>query len=100
MTTANAKRSTVKAIADEAADTDTFEFEHDGDTYKVSRESMNDVDVLEQFEDGKIVTPLRSLLGPDQWATYKSKKRSGEDLGTLAESMFKGLGTTAGESSG
>lgn len=72
-------------------------FEYDGEEYSFNTDDMNDVEILEAFEDGKIVIPIRKLLGDKQWAAFKSKKRTAEALGELAEVMFETMGATPGE---
>lgn len=75
-------------------------FEYDGVSYTVDKNSANDVDVLEAFEDQKVITPMRFILGDVQWQKFKAKKRTAEDLTELAEVLFKALGMDLGESIG
>ncbi|WP_431870801.1 hypothetical protein [Nocardiopsis eucommiae] len=60
-----------------------------------------DIDVIEAFEDGKVVTAVRSLLGMQQWATVKAMtpKPTMADLEDIADKIAKvyGMGS-AGES--
>lgn len=89
------------AKAEAATEENTvFVYKFDGDDYKFDRNDTDDVEILEAFEDGRMVTALRAILGPAQWATFKSKKRTSEDLNNMAEAMFKAVGATTGESSG
>lgn len=95
-------RAAAKVEAEETENENkVYEYEFDGKTYKFDRDNTDDVEILEAFEDGKMITALRAILGPEQWATFKSKKRSSEDLNKMAEAMFKAVGATdVGESSG
>jgi len=54
--------------------TKTVDF--DGEEYTVAKEVLDDVEVLEAWEDGKHATLCRLILGADQWKKFKSKKRS------------------------
>lgn len=60
-----------------------------------------DIDVIEAFEDGKVVTAVRSLLGVEQWAKVKAMtpKPTMGDLEDIADKIAKvyGMGST-GES--
>ena len=87
------------AVAAEAAEEkpETIQFDYDSYTYTVNLEDVDDAGVLEDFEDGKIVIPLRNILGEDQWKVFKSKKRRSKALSDLAEAMFDKVGTSLGE---
>jgi hypothetical protein len=60
-----------------------------------------DIDTLEAFEDGKVITAIRGLLGPDQWAQLKAMtpKPNVGDLEEIADKIAKvyGMGSV-GES--
>lgn len=86
-----------KALKNEAKDENVVNFKFDGEDYTFDKRDMNDVDILELFEIDKVVTPIKMLLGDKQWAQFKSKKRTAEELGALAEAMFAEVGTTPGE---
>ncbi len=51
-----------------------------------------DLDVLESWEDGKVASTCRALMGPDQWAKFRSVKRTVEDLNSLFEALQEALG--------
>lgn len=67
-------------------------FEYDGETYEVAPAREWDLDVLEAYEDGMIATTVRSLLGKEQYATFRSKKRNVGDLEDLFMEIQKALG--------
>jgi len=75
----------------------TFTFndkEYSVDKNKISE----DLDVLEAFEDGKIITPMKMLLGLKQWNAFKeAEKPNAEILGKFAEALFDVLGGEPGE---
>lgn len=68
----------------------TFTFE--GEKYEVAPTSEWDLDVLEAVEDDKAIAIVRSLLGPVQWAKFKSKPRKVEDLTRFFEALAKAVG--------
>lgn len=67
-------------------------FSFDGVDYIVPPAREWDLDVMESYEDGKIASTCRALLGPGQWAAFRSKKRTVSDLNDLFEAIQKGLG--------
>lgn len=94
-----------EALKAEAAEVDLFEFEYEGHTYKYDLDEMeNDSDILEAFEEGKMIVPIKLLLSDEQYKLWKSRgkngKRSIPEVGKFAEAMFAGQGVTPGESSG
>lgn len=68
----------------------TFIFE--GEKYSVAPTSEWDLDVLEAVEDDKAIAIVRGLLGPEQWAKFKSKPRKVEDLTKLFTALAKAVG--------
>lgn len=102
MTTAARKPSTRKpralaVVEQEAVSPEMVTFEYDGVQYEFDPEDVNDVEILEQFEEGKIVIPTKAILGDVQWAEFKKKKRGGPELTELVEAMFAAMGATPGE---
>lgn len=67
-------------------------FEYDGETYVIPPAREWDLDVLESYEDGKIASTCRALLGPVQWATFKSKRRTVTSLEELFDALQSALG--------
>jgi hypothetical protein len=43
--------------------------------YLIAGEALDDAELLEHFTDGNFVAALRSMLGPEGWATYKEHAR-------------------------
>ena len=70
----------------------SISFSYDGLDFTVPPAREWDLDVMENYEDGKIATTCRSLLGPDQWAAFRKKKRTVGDLEDLFEAIQTGLG--------
>ena len=67
-------------------------FVYDGEKYEVAPTSEWDLDVLEAVEDDKAIAIVRSLLGPEQWAKFKSKPRKVDDLNKLFQAIAKAVG--------
>lgn len=84
---------TQKSAAKNEAQDGSIRFEYDGETYEITSASDWDVEVLESFEDGNIVRTVRGLLGPDQWAKFKSKRRTVSDLNNLFQDVQTALGS-------
>ena len=61
----------------------TFTFE--GAKYTIPEADEWSLDALEAYEDGKVATLIREILGAAQWATFKSKPRTVADLTALFE---------------
>jgi hypothetical protein len=67
-------------------------FEYDGETYEIAPTLEWDLDVLEAYEDGKIVATVRALVGPEGWTKYRSKKRTVSDLNEFFDAIQGALG--------
>lgn len=68
----------------------TVKFEHNSVTYEIPPAEDWTVDALEAFEDGKLATLLREILG-DSWAAFKATKPKVSDLADLFASAEKAL---------
>jgi len=59
------------------------------------------LDIVEKFEDDKIVAFVRALVGDENWVKFKSTKPSMKDFGRLADAIGGVYGfESVGESSG
>jgi len=67
----------------------TFVF--DEQTYTIPTADEWSIEALEAFEDGKIATLMREVLGSEQWATFKAKRRTMSDLNDLFGAANKAL---------
>ncbi len=56
------------------------------------------LDVMEAFEDGKMVTVIRGLLGDKQWAEIKAMDLKTSDFAELTESVLKAMGVDSEKS--
>lgn len=68
------------------------EVEYDGETYTVAPAREWDLDVLEAYEEGMIARTVRSVLGAEQYQTFRSKKRTVGDLEDLFLEIQSALG--------
>lgn len=77
----------VPALAEVVVTTKTVTY--DGEEFTVAAETLDDVEVLEAWEDGKHTTMLRAILGPKQWTSFKSKKRGAVQVYELLDAILK-----------
>jgi len=68
----------------------TITFTHEDITYTIPPAEDWSVDALEAYEDGKLATLLREILG-DSWVAFKATKPKVSDLAALFESAEKAL---------
>lgn len=61
-------------------------------TYTIAPAEEWDVEAIEAAEAGQLATACRLLLGDDQWAAFKSKKRTLSDLAALFEAVQSAFG--------
>jgi hypothetical protein len=82
----------------EVADGD-IEFEYDGDTYRLAdvRKDGWDLGVLEAIEEDKYILAVKRMLGEEQWALFRSKRRGSADLLALFEAAWQAGGVRPGE---
>lgn len=71
---------------------DKIAFNYNGADYFVTSTEDWDYEVLEAFEDGKIVTFLRLILGTEQHAAFKATKPKVADVNAFVEAIQKALG--------
>lgn len=69
-----------------------IEFEFEGENYSIPPASEWDLDALEAWEEGKVATLVRALLGPEQYATFRSVPRTVGDLSRFAETLQDAVG--------
>lgn len=91
------QRAEAKAVqdvnlpGDKAEETDgSRTFEYDGVEYTVPDASEWDVGVMEGIEEGHMFVAVKSLLGPEQWNAFKSKKRTNKQFYELVSAVFGG----------
>lgn len=89
------------AAVSEASDDNIVTFEYEQRVYTIDKNLFTDnIEILEAFEDGKLITPIKLMLGDQQWLRFKNTKPNAEKLGKFAEELFKAVGVDLGEYSG
>ncbi|GAA2843898.1 hypothetical protein Acy02nite_68460 [Actinoplanes cyaneus] len=83
--------SKTAAARAEATDQPTT-FVYDGETYTIAPSKDWDLDALDAMEEGQIVKPVKLILGTEQWATFKAKRRTIGDLNDMFEALQKAAG--------
>lgn len=82
----------VDVLADEAqkAEEDRYSVvEFRGLELKIDKDPNEwDLEVMEAYEDGKLIPAIRGLLGDVQWAKIKRLKLKMKDLGELVEKVL------------
>jgi len=74
------------------------EFEYKGQKYTVESDSQNwSVETMLAYEDGKAVSVVRAILGPEQWAQFMATKPNNKDFNNFTEDLFEQLGLSTGE---
>lgn len=91
-----AQKKAAKLEAEGAA----VDFEYLGESYTVPPFKKWDLDAMEAYEDGKILSCIRAVLGPDQWKVFKAGKPNMGDFDDFCGALFEATGTTVGESEG
>lgn len=67
-------------------------FTHNGVDYLVDPTTEWPYEALEAFEDGKLATFLRSVLGEEQHDAFKATKPRVSDVGDLVQAVQAALG--------
>jgi hypothetical protein len=78
-------------VAAEAADAPSI-LTFRGIKFEIAPTASWSLDALEAFEDGKVTTFLRSILGPAQWAALKGAAPQVGDLTDFVEALQGALG--------
>lgn len=63
----------------------------EGLTYTYDLDAI-EIDALEDWDDGKKIRAVRSILGTEQWATYKSRHRKAVDLDRFMLALLDAAG--------
>jgi hypothetical protein len=89
------KRSKKKKTAAqrEAEGIETTDVEFDGEVYTIPADPLDwDVEVTEAFEQGKVVTAVRGMLGPKQWRTVAAKGYTNRQFSKLFDLIARAGG--------
>lgn len=74
-----------------------IEFTWDGEKYLLPHPDQWDLDVFEHVEMNEMVLACKALLGPVQWARYRSKRRTFPNLLDMFNAMWAAAGVNSGE---
>ena len=78
MPAATPRKATAKPqdhkVKDEAKSRDVT-LDHEGRTYTITADAIDDLELFEMIEDGKQLTALRRFLGAEQWSAFKDSVR-------------------------
>lgn len=86
------------ALKAEASNEGARSFTFNGEVYDIPSPDDWTVDVVEAYEEGKIVSAIKAILGPKQWRKYKDKEKPlASDLKDFVEAMFEEAGVDSGE---
>ncbi len=69
-----------------------------GEAYTVPPANKWDLDAMEAYEDGRPISCIRAVLGPEQWSTFKAGKPDVDDFNDFVKVLFEASGTSEGES--
>lgn len=62
-----------------------------GHTYSFSPDDVT-VEVLEAIDDQKYTRVMRELIGPTQWAAYKSRHKSADEFNEFMVAIMEAAG--------
>lgn len=73
---ANAKKPADHQTAKQDVENQSIDVDWHGHTYVIETELVNDLEVLEAFEQNYLATGLRRMLGDDQYQAFKDNERN------------------------
>jgi len=86
------------AIKNEVDEETEFSFKFEGEEYTVALANIRDIDTVEELEEGKMVVPLKRIVGREQWKKFRA---NGDPdivkMGEFAKALFEGAGVDLGE---
>lgn len=80
------------ATASDAEVPATVDIDYKGLAFTIPVSAQWPYETLEAFEDGKLASFIRALLGPEQHAAFKATKPKVVDVTDLVQAIQKGLG--------
>jgi len=89
------KKATAKAVTNpvkaEALNEDVT-FEYEGDTYTIPSTDEWPLEVLEAFEEGRVVSLLKAILGEEQWTEFKATNPKVKHLNAFVSAIQEATG--------
>jgi len=88
-----ARAATVRAVDDPEPEPAgrIVTVDYEGHTYSFDADSVT-IDALEDFENQKYIAAIRAILGPEQWATYKTRHPRAVDLDQFMGALLTAAG--------
>lgn len=71
--------------------------DYEGHTYTFDADTVT-IDALEDFENQKYIRALRAILGPEQWAEYKTRHPRAVDLDQFVVALIGAAGNSSASS--
>lgn len=81
-----------KNAAKAEATSERISFEWNGEEFTVIPTSEWPFEALEAYEDGKVTQFLRAILGPEEYAHFKSLRPRTADLESFVDTIQAALG--------
>lgn len=82
----------VAAVTDEEPAGRVVAIDYEGHTYTFDADEIS-LDALEDFENQKYLRAIRGILGPEQWAEYKSRHPRAVDLDRFIAALLSAAGS-------
>jgi hypothetical protein len=71
--------------------------DYEGHTYTYDLDAI-EIDALEDWDDGRKIRAVRSILGPEQWAAYKSRHRRAVEIDRFMAALLDAAGALGNSS--
>ena len=68
--------NTRKATKPSAAILDEYTIEFEGETYTITREDMDDLDLMLMFANGNVMGAVMQLVGAEDWKRFEDSVRT------------------------
>lgn len=68
-------------------------FSYDGDDYTIPPSEDWPIEVVESIEEGRVVSAIKALLGPEQYAAFRAGHSTVKDLNGLFDAAGEAVGT-------
>lgn len=85
------------AVAKAEAEEADIIFVYDEEEYTLPHPKLWPIEAVEAQEEGRMIGVLKALLGEAQYAKFKRKQRTVQDINDLMEASFKAVDTDQGK---
>ena len=92
-------RPAIKAVEDSEPEPAgrIVRIDYEGHTYTFDADEVS-IDALEDFENQKYIRAVRAVIGPEQWAEYKSRHPKAVDLDLFIAALWDAAGALGNSS--